>query len=157
MRARIPVILAVLAVLAVAGLAPAAASAASGASPSGAGAGGWQPEPASYGVSQPVDIPVRMDDGVVISTEVVYPTDPSTGARAGGTFPVLLSQNPYGTAGELAIDREVVLAADEVVIHPGDVGFRNVDIRERLPTDAGAAFAHSSPPCGCDRGGFTSG
>ena len=58
----------------------------------------WQPEPASYGVSQPVDIPVRMDDGVVISTEVVYPTDPATGARAAGTFPVLLTQNPYGTA-----------------------------------------------------------
>ena len=100
MRARIPVILAV---LAVAGLAPVAAAAASGPSPAAAGAGGaggWQPEPASYGVSQPVDIPVRMDDGVVISTEVVYPTDPSTGARAGGAFPVLLTQNPYGTAGD---------------------------------------------------------
>ena len=49
-------------------------------------------------MSKPVDIPVRMDDGVVISTEVVYPTDPATGARAAGTFPVLLTQNPYGTA-----------------------------------------------------------
>jgi predicted acyl esterase len=38
-----------------------------------------------------------MDDGVVISTQVVYPTDPATGARAAGTFPVLLTQNPYGT------------------------------------------------------------
>jgi predicted acyl esterase len=103
MRARIPVILAV---LAAAGLAPAAASATSSAGHTSAGhtsashssADGWQPEPASYGVSQPVDIPVRMDDGVVISTEVVYPTDPATGARAGGSFPVLLSQNPYGTA-----------------------------------------------------------
>ena len=49
-------------------------------------------------MSKPVDISVRMDDGVVISTEVVYPTDPATGARAAGTFPVLLTQNPYGTA-----------------------------------------------------------
>jgi predicted acyl esterase len=92
MRAPIPVIVAV---LVAAGLAPVAASAASTQPPGGSGS--WQPEPASYGMSQPVDIPVTMDDGVVISTEVVYPTDPATGARAAGTFPVLLTQNPYGT------------------------------------------------------------
>jgi uncharacterized protein len=86
MKARIPLILAT---LVAAGLSPAGAAAAS--------TGGWQPEPASYGVSKPVVIPVRMDDGVVISTEVVYPTNPATGARAAGTFPVLLTQNPYGT------------------------------------------------------------
>ena len=56
----------------------------------------WQPEPATYGVSAPTMTSVRMDDGVMISTEVVYPTDPATGARATGTFPVLLTQNPYG-------------------------------------------------------------
>ena len=105
MRARIPIILAA---LVAAGLTPVAASAASTAQPGTtaqpssaarpSGTGSWQPEPASYGVSKPVDIPVRMDDGVVISTEVVYPTDPATGARAPGTFPVLLTQNPYGTA-----------------------------------------------------------
>ncbi len=37
-----------------------------------------------------------MDDGVKIAVEVVYPTDPATGARASGPFPVLLTQNPYG-------------------------------------------------------------
>ena len=99
MRARIPIILAA---LVAAGLTPVAASAASTRSPVTAaqpsGTASWQPEPASYGVSKPVDIPVRMDDGVVISTEVVYPTDPATGARAAGAFPVLLTQNPYGTA-----------------------------------------------------------
>ena len=58
----------------------------------------WQPESATYGVSSPVDVSVKMDDGVMISTEVVYPTDPATGARATGDFPVLLTQNPYGTA-----------------------------------------------------------
>jgi predicted acyl esterase len=57
---------------------------------------GWEPEPAAYGVSAPTLTPVRMDDGVMISTEVVYPTDPATGARAAGKFPVLLTQNPYG-------------------------------------------------------------
>ena len=48
MRANIPIIVAA---LVAAGLAPVAASAASAAPPSGNGS--WQPEPASYGVSQP--------------------------------------------------------------------------------------------------------
>jgi uncharacterized protein len=64
----------------------------------GTGAAQWHPEPAVYGVSQPVTIPVTMDDGVVLSTQVIYPTMPGTGARAPGEFPVLLTQNPYGTA-----------------------------------------------------------
>ena len=72
-----------------------------GAAPSAAaetGAAQWVPEAAVYGVSQPVTIPVTMDDGVVLSTQVIYPTIPSTGAQAPGKFPVLLTQNPYGTA-----------------------------------------------------------
>ncbi|MDX6355889.1 MAG: uncharacterized protein QOF98_2792, partial [Streptomyces sp.] len=56
----------------------------------------WQPEAASYGVSAPVHTTVTMDDGVSISVAVTYPTDPATGARAAGTYPVLLTQNPYG-------------------------------------------------------------
>ena len=105
MRARIPIILAA---LVAAGLIPVAAAAASTAQAGGTAQPGgtalsgradsWQPEAARYGVSKPVSIPVRMDDGVMISTEVVYPTDPATGARAAGAFPVLLTQNPYGTA-----------------------------------------------------------
>lgn len=116
MKARIPIILAA---LVTAGLTPVPASAASGTGP--AIAGSWQPEPASYGVSQPVDIPVRMDDGVVISTEVVYPTDPATGARAAGTFPVLLTQNPYGkvptdptAAGDYFVQRGYIYVASAV-------------------------------------------
>ena len=58
-----------------------------------------RPEPATYGQSRPVPASVTMDDGVVLSTQVVYPTDPVTGARAPGTFPVLLSQTPYGLPG----------------------------------------------------------
>jgi predicted acyl esterase len=59
--------------------------------------GPWQPDPATYGVSAPTAVSVRMDDGVLISARVVYPTDPATGALATGKFPVLLTQNPYGT------------------------------------------------------------
>jgi predicted acyl esterase len=57
----------------------------------------WQPPAATYAASRPEHTTVTMDDGVKIAVEVVYPTDPGTGARASGPFPVLLTQNPYGT------------------------------------------------------------
>src|SRR5882757_3662012 len=82
---------------------------------------GWQPEPARYGVSAPVHTSVPMDDGVMIAAEVVYPTDPATGARAQGTFPVLLTQNPYGsgrsdptTAGNYFVQRGYIYVASAV-------------------------------------------
>jgi uncharacterized protein len=81
----------------------------------------WQPEAPTYGVSAPVNLSVKMDDGVMISTEVVYPTDPATGARAAGTFPVLLTQNPYGTgrsdpttAGDYFVQRGYIYVASAV-------------------------------------------
>ncbi|WP_446039078.1 CocE/NonD family hydrolase [Streptomyces sp. SID1121] len=36
-----------------------------------------------------------MSDGTALIGDVIYPTDPATGQRATGKFPVLLSQNPY--------------------------------------------------------------
>jgi predicted acyl esterase len=115
MKTRIAI---VLAALVVAGVTPGVAGAATAARPGSAGA--WQAESASYGVSQPVQIPVRMDDGVVISTEVVYPTDLATGVRAAGTFPVLLTQNPYGNtpdptvAGDYFVQRGYIYVASDV-------------------------------------------
>jgi predicted acyl esterase len=118
MKARIPVILAA---LVAAGLIPAGAAAAApagAARPSGGSA--WQPEAATYGVSQPVDTSVRMDDGVMISAEVVYPTNPGTGSRATGTFPVLLTQDPYGNtpdptaAGDYFVQRGYIYVASDV-------------------------------------------
>ncbi|HEY2063155.1 MAG TPA: CocE/NonD family hydrolase [Amycolatopsis sp.] len=92
-----------------------AASAASGTP------GSWQPDPAAYGVSAPVTVSVRMDDGVLISVEVVYPADPATGARAAGRFPVLLTQNPYGagrsdpaSAGDHFVQRGYIYLASAV-------------------------------------------
>lgn len=83
--------------------------------------GPWQPEAPVYGVSRPVTMPVTMDDGVVLSTQVVYPTDPVTGARAAGTFPVLLTQNPYGAersnptdAGDYFVQRGYIYVASAV-------------------------------------------
>ena len=81
----------------------------------------WQPDPASYGVSAPTTVTVRMDDGVLISAEVVYPTNPATGARATGRFPVLLTQNPYGaqrsdptSAGDYFVRRGYIYVASAV-------------------------------------------
>lgn len=59
-------------------------------------AANWTPPAASYAASAPVHTTVTVDDGVKIAVEVVYPTDPTSGARASGPFPVLLTQNPYG-------------------------------------------------------------
>jgi len=40
---------------------------------------------------------VTMSDGVELKADVSYPTDPATGERAPGPFPVLLTQSPYKT------------------------------------------------------------
>ncbi len=56
----------------------------------------WQPEPAEYGTASHEDVPVTMSDGTVLRVNIIYPTDPRTGQEAAGTFPVLLTQTPYG-------------------------------------------------------------
>jgi putative CocE/NonD family hydrolase len=55
----------------------------------------WTPEAATYGVGSLLDQPVRMADGTVLRADVYFPTD-SAGRRAGGSFPVVLTQTPYG-------------------------------------------------------------
>ena len=83
----------------------------------------WVPtqDPAIYGVSQPVSASITMSDGVVLSAQVIYPTNSVTGANAPGTFPVLLTQNPYGTAisnpltpGDYYVDRGYIYVAVSV-------------------------------------------
>ncbi|HWG26386.1 CocE/NonD family hydrolase [Actinospica sp.] len=105
-------------VVVAAGVVPLVASGA-GATPEKSAA--WQPEAATYGTSTPVTTSVTMDDGVSISVEVVYPTDPATGARVTGDFPVLLTQNPYGTghgdpttAGDYFVQRGYIYVASAV-------------------------------------------
>jgi putative CocE/NonD family hydrolase len=56
----------------------------------------WSPEGATYGVGSQTNVPVTMSDGTVLEANVYYPTDPATGQEASGSFPVLLSQTPYG-------------------------------------------------------------
>lgn len=57
--------------------------------------GHWQPDPVRYGMTVVHNIPLKMNDGVTLIANVGYPTNLSTGARASGKFPVLLTQDPY--------------------------------------------------------------
>ena len=58
-------------------------------------AASWKPRPATYADVTDANIQIPMDDGVTLVGDVVYPADKSTGNRAVGKFPVLLTQNPY--------------------------------------------------------------
>ncbi len=60
--------------------------------------GKWQPYPAPYGSRMETDVPIQMSDGVTLVATVTYPTEPATGVRATGKFPVILAQNPYSQA-----------------------------------------------------------
>lgn len=55
----------------------------------------WEPGPAEYGATIVDDVPVTMDDGVVLRASIAWPTDPATGERAPGRFPVIVEHTPY--------------------------------------------------------------
>jgi predicted acyl esterase len=63
--------------------------------PSGYPGRAWQPGPAQYGARIVEDMQVTMEDGVRLRASVAYPTDPATGERATGRFPVLVEFTPY--------------------------------------------------------------
>jgi predicted acyl esterase len=60
----------------------------------------WEPGPALYGATIVDDVPVTMDDGVVLRASIAYPTDPATGKRAAGRFPVVIEHTPYVRLGQ---------------------------------------------------------
>ena len=81
-------------------LSPGSAAAAGGKPPDGTAStpwpgGTWQPEPATFGVQIEQHVKIPMDDGVLLDATVAYPTDPATGERATGRFPVILDQTAY--------------------------------------------------------------
>ena len=52
--------------------------------------------PATYGIQRVSDLKIETSDGITLAADVYYPTDPETGERAKGRFPVILAQTPYG-------------------------------------------------------------
>jgi len=57
--------------------------------------GRWTPDEQQYGMGVEKNVPLTMSDGATLYADVGYPTDKKTGQRAAGTFPVLLTQDPY--------------------------------------------------------------
>lgn len=57
--------------------------------------GQWSPPAATYGVGEDKGLSVRVSDGALLVVDVSYPTDPSSGKRLPGPFPVLLQQDLY--------------------------------------------------------------
>lgn len=94
--------------------------------------GTWEPGPAKYGAAVIDDLPVTMNDGVVLRASVAYPTDPATGQRATGQFPVVIEHTPYVTLGKPVVPNAfltqhgyiyVVVRARGTGASGGDVAF----------------------------------
>jgi predicted acyl esterase len=65
-------------------------------------------------------VSIRMSDGTTLIGDVLYPADLVTGRRAKGSFPVLLSQNPYScdtAASNLGFAEQGALGASYYVHH----------------------------------------
>ncbi|MGO4567044.1 CocE/NonD family hydrolase [Rhizobium sp. 2YAF20] len=71
--------------------------------------GTWAPGEAVYGSKLEKQTAVKMRDGTLVYADISYPTDPATGEKAHGPFPVLLTQTPYlntkPTAGDYFVKR----------------------------------------------------
>lgn len=87
--------------------------------------GTWEPAPPTYGMTVVRDVPVTMDDGVVLPADIGYPADLVTGQRATGTFPVIVQQNPYAFGGD----------PDSFFVGRGYI-FVSVDVRGTLDSQA---------------------
>ena len=57
--------------------------------------GRWQPDPPTFGMTVVSGVPITMDDGVVLFANVEPEQIRPPVLRVPGTFPVLLTQNPY--------------------------------------------------------------
>lgn len=87
--------------------APGALAAQSSATNSDYPDGKWSPPAAAYGTSEDSNVQIRMDDGAILLADVVYPTNPTTGQRAKGPFPVLLNQDLYSGAYDTMAEKAV--------------------------------------------------
>ncbi|MEV6772148.1 CocE/NonD family hydrolase [Nocardia sp. NPDC051030] len=56
----------------------------------------YQPTPEKYGIGYELGHVVPLSDGTQLQAEVRYPTDPATGQRAAGDFPVIVNFTTYG-------------------------------------------------------------
>ena len=102
--------------------------------------GKWAPGPARFGVDVVEDVPVTMDDGVVLNASIAYPTDLASGRRAPGPFPVVVEHMPY------------VQFAVPVKVNPffAEHGYISVQVRARGLGKSGGEVQFLSPREGLD-------
>lgn len=102
--------------------------------------GKWSPGPARFGVEVVEDVPVTMDDGVVLNASIAYPTDLASGRRARGPFPVVVEHMPY------------VQFAVPVKVNPffAEHGYISVQVRARGLGKSGGEVQFLSPREGLD-------
>ncbi len=55
----------------------------------------WEPSKARYVATVDEEVSITLSDGTVLVGAVAYPTDPATGDRAEGEFPVIVEFSPY--------------------------------------------------------------
>jgi uncharacterized protein len=91
--------------------------------------GKWEPRPPQYGVEVVSNVRIPMDDGVTLNATVGYPTDPATGRRAPGAFPVLVDQTPY---------------RDQIVPYFVQRGYIFMTVRSRGSGTSGGEFGYVS-------------
>ena len=102
--------------------------------------GVWEPGPAKYGSTVADDVPVTMDDGVVLRASIAYPTDLATGKRASGQFPVVIEHTPYVTLGKPVVPNTFLT----------EHGYIYVVVRARGTGASGGEVAFFSPRDGLD-------
>jgi predicted acyl esterase len=102
--------------------------------------GVWEPGPARYGVAVTDEVAVTMDDGVVLRASIAYPTDPATGQRAAGTFPVVIEHTPYVKLGQPV----------KPLTYFTEHGYITALVRARGAGTSGGELAFSSPRDGED-------
>lgn len=102
--------------------------------------GKWSPGPARFGAEVVEDVPVTMDDGVVLNASIAYPTDLASGRRAAGPFPVVVEHMPY------------VQFAVPVKVNPffAEHGYISVQVRARGLGKSGGEVQFLSPREGLD-------
>ncbi len=101
------------------------------------GSKGWQPGEVEYGFEIVKDIFIPMDDGVRLEARVAYPTDTVTGARAEGTFPVLVEFSPYDNGDEPRMSHTYLTQHGYIVafVHPRGAGRSTGELQQFTSQD----------------------
>jgi putative CocE/NonD family hydrolase len=122
------------------------------ASTHGSAAKSWSPRPATFGIVKESNVPIRMDDGVVLKADVLRPAAPD-GSPAKGRFPVILTQTPYNkSAPQLNFENDYLVQRGYIqaivdVRGTGSSGgeWASFSPREQKDYYATAVWAHKLP------------